>query len=112
MWEICLKNNLDNISTRIQETGLKLKARKWQLFSKKVEFLGHIVSEDGVSADPDEDPHFVASHLSLVRDCLSMHQGFQLILYMLGNFYTFVAVCADFFFQNYRFQKILSGTLS
>ena len=73
----CLKKNLYNVSTRIEEIVLKLKAIKWQLFSKKVEFFGHIVSEYGFSADPDEDPHFVASHLSLVRDCLSMHQGFQ-----------------------------------
>ena len=31
---------------------------------------------DGVSADPDEDPHIVASHLTLVRDW-STDQGFQ-----------------------------------
>ena len=44
--------NLDAVFARLQGAGLKLKARKCQLFSKRVEFLGHIISEDGISTDP------------------------------------------------------------
>ena len=31
---------------------LKLKARKCQLFAKRVDFFGHVISEDGISTDP------------------------------------------------------------
>ena len=44
--------NLGEVFERLQEAGLKLKARKCQLFAKKVEFLGHIISEEGISTDP------------------------------------------------------------
>ena len=67
-WEICLVylddiivsgktfedmvNNLDEVFARLQGAGLKLKARKCQLFSKRVEFWGYIISEEGISTDP------------------------------------------------------------
>ena len=61
-WEICLiylddiiihgrtfeemLSNLDRVLNKLQEAGLKLKARKCQLFQKEVEYLGHVVSSD------------------------------------------------------------------
>ena len=44
--------NLDEVFSRLQQAGLKLKARKCHLFAQRVEFLGHIISEEGVSTDP------------------------------------------------------------
>ena len=44
--------NLDDVLARLQEAGLKLKARKCQLFAKRVEFLGHVISEEGISTGP------------------------------------------------------------
>ena len=44
--------NLDDVFARLQGAGLKLKARKCQLFAKRVEFLRHVISEEGVSTDP------------------------------------------------------------
>ena len=34
------------------EAGLKLKAKKCQLFQEEIPFLGHIVSAAGIGADP------------------------------------------------------------
>ena len=67
-WEICLiylddvivtgktfeemVENLSNIFDRFNGANLKLKPKKCQLFAREVEFLGHIVSADGVQTDP------------------------------------------------------------
>ena len=44
--------NLDEVFARLQGAGLKLKARKCQLFAQRVDFLGHVISEDGIRTDP------------------------------------------------------------
>ena len=44
--------NLDTVFTRLSEATLKLKARKCQLFKRKVHFLGHVVSAEGITTDP------------------------------------------------------------
>lgn len=44
--------NLDQVFERLHEAGLKLKPRKCQLFCREVEFLGHIITRDGVKTDP------------------------------------------------------------
>lgn len=38
----------------MKETGLELRPRNCQLFAKKVNFLGHVVSQDGVVTDQDK----------------------------------------------------------
>ena len=43
---------LEVIFGRLRQAGLKLKPSKCALLRRKVEFLGHIVSADGVEADP------------------------------------------------------------
>ena len=44
---------LDKVLTPIGAVGLKLKPNRCVFFSPKMSFLGHIVSQDGVSPDPD-----------------------------------------------------------
>ena len=39
---------------RLRKANLKLKPSKCQLFRKSVNFLGHIVAEEGISTDPDK----------------------------------------------------------
>jgi hypothetical protein len=67
-WDICLiylddviiygKNfdemirNLSLVFDRLSSAGLKLKPRKCRLFAREVEYLGHVVSENGISTDP------------------------------------------------------------
>lgn len=45
---------LDNVLERIAQAGLKISPKKCHFFQKQVKFLGHIVSEDGVSTDPQK----------------------------------------------------------
>ena len=67
-WQICLVylddvivtgktfedmvSNLSQVLDRLQNANLKLKPRKCQLFGKRVEFLGYVVSENGLQTDP------------------------------------------------------------
>ena len=45
---------LETVFQRMRESKLKLKPKKCHLFQKKVAYLGHVVSEDGVSTDPEK----------------------------------------------------------
>ena len=53
--------NLASVFSRLQSAGLTLKPKKCFLFQRSVKFLGHIVSEQGVSCDPDK--------ISAVQNC-------------------------------------------
>lgn len=44
---------LENVFKRLSQHGLKIKPEKCHLFKKEVKYLGHIVSAEGVSTDPD-----------------------------------------------------------
>ena len=43
---------LEEILQRLRAANLMLKPSKCHFFKRQVEFLGHIVSQDGVSTDP------------------------------------------------------------
>jgi hypothetical protein len=43
-------NNLTKVFNRLQVANLKLKAKKCCLFAKKVIYLGHVLSEEGIAA--------------------------------------------------------------
>ena len=45
-------HNLEVVTKRIAGNGLKLKPWKCKLFRPKVEYLGRVVTRDGVKADP------------------------------------------------------------
>jgi hypothetical protein len=46
--------NLQGVFQRLREAGLKLKTSKCNLCQEKVSFLGHIVSQKGISTDPSK----------------------------------------------------------
>ena len=46
--------NLQKVFQRLSDAGLKLKASKCSFFKREVEYLGHIVSTDGVRTDPSK----------------------------------------------------------
>ena len=45
---------LDCVLTRLQDAGLTLNPEKCELFRSNVTFLGHVVSSEGVSTDPEK----------------------------------------------------------
>ena len=45
---------LGNVFKQLEQHGLKLKASKCEFFKNKVQYLGHIVSDEGVQTDPDK----------------------------------------------------------
>ena len=44
-------NNLVRVLTRLTQFGLRLKPAKCKLFCKELKFLGHVISEEGISKD-------------------------------------------------------------
>ena len=46
--------NLQEVLQRLWEAGLKLKPSKCTFFQSSVKYLGHVVSREGVMADPDK----------------------------------------------------------
>ena len=46
--------NLKEVFERFRQANLKLKPRKCHLFQKRVNFLGHVVSQEGVEVDEDK----------------------------------------------------------
>ncbi|KRY64941.1 Retrovirus-related Pol polyprotein from transposon 17.6 [Trichinella pseudospiralis] len=45
---------LDEVFSRLQGAGLKIKSTKCKLFQERVKYLNHIVSRDGVQPDPEK----------------------------------------------------------
>ena len=45
--------NFQTVFRRLRQAGLKLNPRKCHLFQKSVRYLGHVVSESGISVDPE-----------------------------------------------------------
>jgi len=49
-----LLDRLDQVLTRLQEHGLKVKPTKCSLFKTEIKFLGHLVNESGIKPLPDK----------------------------------------------------------
>ena len=45
-------NNLDKVLNQLKSAGLKLKPRKCQLFAQEVEFLGRMITNEGINTCP------------------------------------------------------------
>lgn len=46
--------NLNLVFSRLKEVNLKINKKKCIFFQKNVKYLGHIISEEGVTMDPEK----------------------------------------------------------
>ena len=49
-----LMSRMDEVFTRLGKAGLKVKPKKCHFFVKKTDYLGHVISEDGVRVSPEK----------------------------------------------------------
>ena len=47
-------SNFGSVFSRIRDAGLKIKPEKCSFLKEKVKYLGHIVSKEGITADPEK----------------------------------------------------------
>ncbi len=87
-WEEMVQN-LWTVFHPLMEHGLRLKASKCKLFQKEVKFLGHVVSEKGVSTDPDK----TAAVLSFQTPAQIKHV--RAFLSLTGDYRKFIPGYAD-----------------
>ena len=45
---------LEAVSKRIEDNGETLNIKKCKFAEKKIQFLGHLISKDGIEADPSK----------------------------------------------------------
>ena len=49
-----LIERMDEVFSRLHAAGLKLKPRKCHLFARRIDYLGHVISTEGVSISPEK----------------------------------------------------------
>ena len=95
---------LESLLDRLGEAGLKLKAKKCQLFQEEIPFLGHIVSAAGIGGDPvkcqqvrdwpvPQDLHEVRSFVGL---CLYYRRHIQGFTELVAPLYELATKGTDF----------------
>ena len=47
-------NDVKEVFNRIREANLKLKPTKCKMFQKQIQYLGHVITTDGILPDPDK----------------------------------------------------------
>ena len=45
---------MDEVFSWLKETGLKLKPKKCKLFTKEINYLGHVISAGGIAVSPEK----------------------------------------------------------
>ena len=99
---------LESVLDRLGEAGLKLKAKKCQLFQEEIPFLGHLVSAAGIGTDPakcqqvrdwpvPQDLHEVRSFVGL---CLYYRRHIQGFTELAAPLYELATKGTDFKWTN------------
>ena len=78
-------SRLELVLCRIKEAGLKIKGSKCRFFQKRIHFLGHTVSKDGVEVDPDK-----VSAVANMKPPLNLKE-IRAILGLVGFYRRFIA---------------------
>ena len=77
-------SRLEEIFQRLKQANLTLKPSKCQFFQKEVEFLGHLVNENGISTDPKKMLTALLNGYRMVLNQLIQQEPFYLtkVLYL------------------------------
>ena len=87
--------NLETVFQRLKSAGLRLKPEKCCFASRKVEYLGYIVSEQGISADPKKVE--AIKNYPIPKDVKSLRSFTGLALYYRRFIPSFSKTAAPFF---------------
>lgn len=60
-------SNFQQVFTQLQKAKLKLSPKKCILFQREVNYLGHVVSEEGILTDPKRYEPFQHGQLQLMH---------------------------------------------
>ena len=74
--------NLDSVFQWLRESGLRLKPSKCAFFQKEVRYLGHIISRDGVTTDPEK-----TAKVTIWQAQISKKETQQFLCELLSEFY-------------------------
>ena len=73
---------MEEVFDRLREAGLKLKPQKCRFLQKEVTYLGHVVSENGVSTDPSKVSKILDQQFSSY--CTTVH---RVVIWVLPKLY-------------------------
>ena len=81
--------NLEEVLHRLKQANLKLNSKKCRFFQKRVIYLGHVVSEDGVSTDPEKTKAVsewpVPKNVKEVRSLLGLCSYYRKFIFHFAN---------------------------
>ena len=98
--------NLSEVIERFETANLKLKSRNCFLFAKEVEFLGHIVSADGIRTDPKKTERIGTwPELKCTRDVRSFLGLCSYYRVFVGDFCKISLYFASLSWQNHYTNK-------
>jgi len=86
--------NLREVFLRLRGANLKINLKKCSLFSRKVKYLGHIISEKEIATDP-EKTSARAGQFQKIRSRCGVSWNFLIIVDLLKDFLRRLDLCLN-----------------
>ena len=69
-------SRLRQVFSRLHDVGIKLSPKKCHMFQRRVKYVGHIVSSEGIEADPEKIEKIISWPVPVNTDDLRTYLGF------------------------------------